>query len=235
MKRYWTGILAALLLALSSLVSAPLAAASDALMASDPAPREELSAAPGGVTLAFDREIAPGTAKVLVLNPDGRNVVVGDLDYFGSSIALLLADKLPKGTYTVRYRIAGAKGQPEGGSFQFSIGPGKWTQPLPDESWSGIDQLPPDLAEPGELPEATPSPDATGSESPPVEFETPTATPSEAPSPTPSESPAPTEPPTTPPAEGGDWWPWAIGGAILVAIGADAWLAARKRKSDDEG
>lgn len=240
MKRFWSGAIATALLLLTGLFAAPTASASGALGASDPAPREELDAAPGGVTLAFDREIKPDSAKVLVLDPSGRNVVVGDLDYFGSTVALLLKADLPRGTYTVRYRITGSNGQPEGGSFQFAIGRGTWTDPLPDESWSGSDAQPPDLANPD--PQATeaeesPGPDPTqtpdGSEEPEIEFETVTPEATPTPGETATTPASPTESPAAPSGSSeGTWWPWALGGAIVVATaGIGAWLAARNRRT----
>lgn len=234
MRRICGGALAALVVLLAGFASAPTASAVDALTASDPAARQELAVSPGGVTLAFDQEVEVGSVKVLVLSPEGRNVVVGDLDYFGSSVALFLEADLPRGTYTVRYRLVGTGGEPEGGSFQFSIGPGTWADPLPDESWSGTDAQPPDLANPD--PQATgPAASETPTETPDIELGTPTPTPSsQAPvtaTPTPTPGATATTEPAPPAAASNDWWPWVLGGAIvLVVAGVGTWLVVRNRR-----
>jgi methionine-rich copper-binding protein CopC len=233
-RRILTSVLAISVVLLAGFTSAPAAAASDALVASDPAPRQELDAPPGGITLAFDRDLELGSVKVLVLAPDGRNVVVGDLDYFGSSVALFLEPDLPRATYTVRYRLEGADGEPEGGAYQFSVGPGQWTDPLPDESWAGTDEQPPDLANPD--PQATgPAATEAPSETPGIDLGTPTPSTSSATTDSPAPTPTATESPTSSPqpAEpGNDWSPWLVGGAIvLVAAGVGAWLVARNRRA----
>lgn len=137
------GLLAALLLALAGLLleAAPAQAAGGALSASDPDDRAQLDTAPGWVNLAFDGTVDDRVAKVLVLDADGRNVTAGPLIVENTNVTTQLRDGLPKGTYTVHYRVDGGGGQPRGGAFQFSYGPGSFTD-LPDRSWSGSSQEP---------------------------------------------------------------------------------------------
>lgn len=92
--------------------------------------------APGAVTLVFDGKIDDGVAKVLVLDAKGANVTAGPLVVEATNVTTQLEDDLPKGTYTVHYRVDGQDGQPRGGAFQFSYGAGSFSDP-PDRSWSG--------------------------------------------------------------------------------------------------
>lgn len=124
------------------LLAVPTAAA-DPVVATEPLDRQELDAAPGWVTLAFDREVDPGSAKVLVLDAQGRNATVGQLIVEGTNVTTQLEDGLPRGTYTVRYRVVTTE-EPFGGAYQFSYGQGSFTD-LPDRSWSGTDDEPPVL------------------------------------------------------------------------------------------
>lgn len=51
-----------------------------------------------------------------------------------------LADGLPKGTYTVLYRINKGNDDVQGGQFQFAYGKGHWTKPT--STWSGAKNEP---------------------------------------------------------------------------------------------
>ena len=215
------------------------------LVTSDPRPKQELADPPGWVTLVFRRDVDRSMAKIVVTNSDGANVAVNALIVEGNNVTTQLRDGLPKGTYTVHYRVDRADGQPAGGAFQFAYGKGSWTS-LSDASWSGAAEEPPLMSNPD--PRATgaaPTEEPTQTR-PPIEVEQSdgaTTTPTQV-EPTPSvtgtptatahetETPSP-EPQTTPQGqpEGGSWWPWVLGGAVLAgAGGAGAWLVKRQAR-----
>ena len=156
------------LLACAGVFLGALPAQADAggLLASNPDGRDELDDAPGAVTLVFDGKVDDGVAKVLVLDAKGANVTAGPLIVETTNVTTQLEDGLPKGTYTVHYRVDGKGGEPRGGAFQFSYGGGRFTD-LPDASWSGSANEPAILR--GDNPNG---PEASGpaeSESPGVE------------------------------------------------------------------
>lgn len=200
------------------LAVAPEAHAAGTLVNSDPAPREELKDAPGGVTLAFSRTVEKAIAKIRVVDSSGRNHVKGEIEYFGSSLAVYL-DAVPAGTYTVMYRIDRPDGEPEGGAFQFAVGKGEWTQVT--SSWSGQAEQPTEMA----------SPDPT--ESPvPTEPATSAGTPAPSPGSTGVGTAAPTAEPT--PGQSTPAFPWlnVLIGVVVVGVGAGVaavWWSRRRR------
>ena len=226
---------AALLVAVGvfGMQAAQPAAAASPLVASDPAPHEEVTEQPGSVTLAFSRTVDKKMLKVLVLDQSGEDVTQGDPDYYGSSVLVWLNTDLKPSTYTVMWKINQTNGQPQGGAFQFSWGAGKWTD-LSKADWAGIDQEPSAMANPdaeatGPADTAAPTGDATGGV-PVVVIETPG--PSEPPSatPTPLESPSP-EASASNPAQTPAWLWWAVGGAVaVVVIAGGAVLTYRHQK-----
>lgn len=229
MRRWLRVVATGIAVAVGVVMMAPHAGAAGRLMASDPAPKEEVSQRPGWVTLAFDTTVKKSVVKILVLDSDGRNVVVGDLIYQGSTVMVQLNNALPKGTYTVKYQVDRKDGQPQGGAFQFAYGKGKWTDV--DASWSGTAEQPPEMANPDPMatgPVVTPTTSA-----PVVEVEDPSgspvatetaATPSET-----AETAAPATP--TPGAQAGSAIGWVLGGVVVVAAAAvGGWLLLRRRR-----
>lgn len=212
-------------------VAAPAASAAT-LVASNPAPRQELSDPPGWVTLAFNDTITKSGVKILVLNSDGRNVAVGDLVYMGSSVMVQLDNDLRKDTYTVQYRLKNSKGVPEGGAFQFAYGQGKWTD-LPDATWTGEAEQPPAMANPD--PQATEAVKTASAATtvPEVEVEKSdgsTLTPTPPALPTPAESAAATPGAEATDSAGAGWLPWVLGGGVIaVAAGFGSWWILKRR------
>lgn len=202
----WVVILAATIL--TGLWS-PAASAAGELIASEPRNREVVADPPGWVTLAFDRDVDPGLAKMLVTDASGRNVTTGTLIVEGSNMTSQLQDGLPEGTYTVHYRIGRGDGEPQGGAYQFAYGRGSFATP-PDARWSGAGDEPA-LMRDTDPNAATPRPEpSVTSSAPEVEVErgdgsTETPEPGTAdPAVTPSEEPPPAEPGTaTPTPEAG--------------------------------
>ncbi len=223
------------------------ARAADLLVDSAPRAKAELSDPPGWVTLVFRRQVDRSVAKMVVTNADGTNVAVNALIVEGTNVTTQLQSGLPKGTYTVHYRINRPDGQPEGGAFQFAYGRGSWTK-LPDASWSGSANEPDILSNPN--PRAvTKAPEQEPTEvRPPIEIEqsdgttvtpvvpTPTPTAIE-PTPTPVVSDGVTLTPTAEPQPAGQtssdssWLPWVLGGGLVAGAAAGgAWLVNRRKQ-----
>ncbi|MDR3070443.1 MAG: copper resistance protein CopC [Propionibacteriaceae bacterium] len=181
------------------------------LVVSDPEPHSETTERPGWVTLSFDESVEQDVVKILVLDQQGRNRAVGDLVYMGSAVMMQLDNDLPKGTYTVEYRIDRADGQTQGGTYQFAYGKGKWSAPE-RSTWSGDDEEPPVFEEKGEsLPPSSASPSPT-----------PSAVDTESAAPTVSESgisasPAPSLDPDDPDGDKSGFPVWILVGACVAA------------------
>lgn len=222
MKVLRAGLMALVATALL-VVAAPLARAD---VVSDPQPHAELARAPGWVSMAFDFQLDPSTAKMLVLNSAGENVTVGSLIVEWKQVTSQLRDELPEDTYTVNYRVSRTNGEPMGGSYQFAIGKGTWT-PSGTSSWKGSDKEPgvmknPDPNSTATAPTAVPSP----SETPTDEPETPT------PTPTPTATATPAPGPTG--SDGSGAWVWAIGGVTAVAAAGAAGLWWWRRRNQED-
>ena len=168
LRRRLAGLLAVWVIACLSVLGGALPAYADAggLVTSDPEPREELDGAPGSVTLVFDGTVDDEVAKVLVLDAKGVNVTAGPLIVEATNVTTELEDDLPKGTYTVHYRVNGKGGEPRGGALQFAYGGGSFTD-LPDRSWSGSSAEPAILR--GDDPNGPEQPGPAQSESPGME------------------------------------------------------------------
>ena len=202
---------------------APAWAADDYLVVSDPEPHAELDRAPGWVTLVFRNQSSATYAAIVVHNSAGENVATGGLVVEGTNVTTQLISGLPKGTYTVIYRTEDESGEPRGGAYQFSYGPGEWTDVT--EVWVGEEEQPPEIESPG--PPAEPSPTPTTSEpttSAPVE--SPTTSPTGA-----SPTPSPSESPIAPPADTTNPTGWIVGiGAGVVVVILGGLLIARGRR-----
>ncbi|HET9649827.1 MAG TPA: copper resistance CopC family protein [Microlunatus sp.] len=158
------GLAALLFAGVSALVALPVPAQAATLVVSEPRSRQTLDEAPGWVTIAFSSDIDSAVAKLIVQGPDGDNVTTGSLIVEGTNVTTQLRDDLPQGTYTVHYRVNAAKGDVQGGAFQFAYGRGSFTTPA-DQKWSGSDNEPAILK--GTDPNATTEPGPGSSSRPP--------------------------------------------------------------------
>jgi methionine-rich copper-binding protein CopC len=125
----------------------PAQAADNELVVTVPGIREQVDRPPGFVTMAFSEPVDPSLAKMLVQDPTGSNVTTGELIVEGTNLSTQLVDDLAPGTYTVTYRLARPDGEPQGGTFQFSYGPGAFSDAA-DRRWSGSAQEPDVLKDP---------------------------------------------------------------------------------------
>jgi methionine-rich copper-binding protein CopC len=234
-----------------TLAAVPRPAAAVTPVASDPQDRQELDDAPGAVTLAFERDVDPGVAKVVVTGPDGRNVTDGPLIVEGTNVTSRLRGGLAEGTYTVHFRVDGSGGEPEGGAYQFSYGAGRFTD-LPDRSWSGSDAEPAVLR--GSNPNASEEPDEPSSSlaTPGIEVTSQgTSTDPEPPATGPASTVEPPPGPTTEagsapattvasptPAEaeqGSGGTPWLVGGLLLLVAVVFGTLGVVRSRSKGAG
>lgn len=216
------GRVAVFLAALGLLLGAPAtpAAADDFLVASDPEPHEELDSPPGWVTLVFQTQADADLAKIVVQNSAGQDVSTGSPIAEGTNVTTQLMAPLPRDTYTVTYRTSDDANGRRGGAFQFSYGPGTWTEV--DDTWIGEEEEPSVIATPpppAPEPSETPEPEPTATETAAPTTEPTTTEPTESP----TAAPAPTE--TANPAG------WLIGiGAGLVAVAAGAVAVVTRRR-----
>lgn len=244
-------------LALGFLLPTSPARADGLVVASEPMEHQEVDAAPGWVTLAFGDVVDASVAKMLVLDQSGHNVTTGQLIVEGTNMTSQLRDDLPRGTYTVQYRIDRPDGEPQGGAFQFSYGPGSWTT-LDKKQWSGSAEEPdvmkntdPNATTPqGPEPSTSTSvPEVEGGESGgPTLTPNPGPTTASAATPTATASPGepvpatdqataqpttePTgqpQPPDASPTTGMGALPWIIGGVVVLAAIAAGTVALARR------
>jgi methionine-rich copper-binding protein CopC len=220
MKRLLLPLLVGLMITLGIPLQA--AHAAGVIVVSDPEEHAELTRAPGWVSMVFTTEVDPELAKLVVLNSAGENVTVDAIIVEGTQITTQLRSGLPKGTYTVLYRVGDSKGEPVGGSYQFAYGKGDWS-PDAKSTWKGEANQPPVIADPNPNPTGVATGAPTTSATPSVE-PTASSTDTAAPQPTGTATPAPA------PATGGsDLWLW---GGLLVAIlvvAAGSFLLIRRR------
>jgi methionine-rich copper-binding protein CopC len=217
----------------------PAQASAGGLLVSVPDARQQLDQVPGAVTLAFKGKVDKKVAKVLVLDAKGANVTAGPLIVEATNVTTQLKDGLPKGTYTVHYRVDGKGGEPQGGAFQFSYGSGSFSDPA-DKSWSGTAQEPeimrgdnpngpeesdaPDSETPGVVVTSSDKPDRTTQAPPPATDPTdqgnpddPTDTPTES-----SDDPSASQTASAVPADSGVGKAFLIGGVVLLLAVAGA-------------
>lgn len=214
--RLLAALTAGLLLAGST--GTPAWAADDYLVVSDPGVHDELDRAPGWVTLVFRTESSATYAAIVVHNSAGENVATGGLVVEGTNVTTQLISGLPKGTYTVIYRTEDSSGEPRGGAFQFSYGPGAWTDV--DDTWVGESEEPSVIATP-----PSPAPEQT-----PPASEPPAESPSEAASSPAQQSESPTAEPPVAPADGGNPPGWMVGAGAVVILGAVSGVIAYRRR-----
>lgn len=225
----WASLLTTVLLC----VGASLAAAATDLVASEPRAHQEFSQRPSAVTLAFDRKLDGGDAKLLVVDSAGANHTINELIVEGTNVTALLSYDLPRGTYTVYYRVVLADGEPEGGAFQFSYGPGHWTSVK--KSWSGADSEPAILRDTD--PKGNPLQPSSGTEPPEAEVSTSasaipvTGTPTASSGSPAASASSPVVPGAAAGSEGGNGALWAgVGVVVLAAVGGAGYLVFRARR-----
>ncbi|MCX4920014.1 copper resistance CopC/CopD family protein [Streptomyces sp. NBC_00687] len=105
--------------------SAGSASAHASLTSSDPADGSVVKSAPQTVTLAFTEDVALADGSVRVLSPDNERVNPKPAQHAAGrddTAQVALRGKMPKGTYTVAWRVVSSDSHPISGAFTFSVG-----------------------------------------------------------------------------------------------------------------
>lgn len=113
--------LAALLLAVAPVAPA---AAHASLISSSPADGAVVEDAPDSVELTFSEAVA-SPAYVVVTDPHGRTVSVGEPQVADASVSQPTGQADDEGEYVVEYRVVSADGHPVSGSVSFTVGAGE--------------------------------------------------------------------------------------------------------------
>ncbi|WP_422736282.1 copper resistance protein CopC [Micromonospora sp. WMMD729] len=186
----------------SLLAPATPAAAHNSLTGSDPRDGARVATAPTRIELRFLAKPPPATTKITITGPD--NVVAGGRPTFDGTRVRVPFTPGAAGLYVVGYQLPSSDGHPIKGEVRFTLTTGTAADPSASPSAAGS----PSAADPS----------AAGS---------PTAPPAAPVSPS-------TDTVSAVPAAGersdsdGPWWPWALGGAVLLA-GLTATLLLRRR------
>ncbi|MEJ7810244.1 MAG: copper resistance protein CopC [Gemmatimonadaceae bacterium] len=117
---------AVLLVALTA-ATAATALAHGALKSSTPAAGARVSVAPRELRLVFNEAPELTFTTVELYGPDSSTVALGPLQRTGDpkrTVVAAITGPLTAGTYTVRWKMAGADGHPTRGTFRFTIAPG---------------------------------------------------------------------------------------------------------------
>ena len=105
---------------------------------SEPADVSVVKTAPKQVTLTFNETVSLAEGSLRVLSPKNLRVDRGTVQHEAgktNTAHVMLAGKLPEGTYTVSWRVVSSDGHPISGAFTFSIGqPSTTTATVPVES-----------------------------------------------------------------------------------------------------
>ncbi|MFI5925012.1 copper resistance CopC family protein [Micromonospora sp. NPDC051543] len=192
----------------SLLAPATPAAAHNSLTGSDPRDGARVATAPTRIELRFLAKPPPATTKITIAGPD--NVVAGGRPTFDGTRVRVPFTPGAAGLYTVAYQLPSNDGHPLKGEVRFTLTTGTAADPSASPAAPG----------PSGSPSAASSPSAPGS---------PTASPAGPVSPSAATMSA------VPAAEdqsnsGGRWWPWALGGAVLLAALAAALLLRRQTR-----
>lgn len=120
MRRSAIAAVVAAMLAIATM-SAPVAAAHAARVASDPADNAVLATGPRRVSATFNEQLQTTFAAMTVVGPDGNVWSTGDPTVRGAVVAVDLRPLGPAGSYTVNYRVTSADGHVVSGSWSFRL------------------------------------------------------------------------------------------------------------------
>jgi methionine-rich copper-binding protein CopC len=108
------------LLVIASL-TAPVASAHAARIATDPADNAVLATGPERVSATFNEQLQTTFAAMTVVGPDGNMWSIGDPTVRGAVVGIDLRPLGPAGNYTVNYRVTSADGHVVSGSWSFRL------------------------------------------------------------------------------------------------------------------
>lgn len=111
---------AALVAIAATVAAATTASAHSALVDSDPAPGDELAAAPGAITLTFNEDVLDMGAAVFVVDEAGVDHA-GEPVVDGPTVTTPIEGTLPGGAIEVRWRVVSADGHPISDVLPFTV------------------------------------------------------------------------------------------------------------------
>lgn len=120
MNRLAVGACVSAMFALATL-TAPVAAAHAARIATDPAANAVLASGPPRVSATFNEQLQTTFAAMTVVGPDGNVWSAGEPTVAGAVVSIALRPLGPSGTYTVNYRVTSADGHVVSGSWSFQL------------------------------------------------------------------------------------------------------------------
>lgn len=196
-----------LLTAALTLLGAGPASAHSALVSTDPADGSTLRTAPTAVTLTFNEDVKGQFSKVIVTDPEGRQVAEA-ASVAGPVVSARLPAGLVDGRYRVVYSVVSADTHRIAGELHFTL------------ATSGA-------------PTSTSSTSSTATTSAPASSSPTSASPA---STNAGATAQPASPPASPPPGGGSPWLW-VGLALVLAVGGLVSLSrlTRRRRAGDEG
>lgn len=119
MKRSWIAIAVAVI----ALATAPAAAAHATLTRTSPENSALLRRSPPVVELHFDEAVETAFGSIRVYDCGGKRVDSGEIARPEErSVSVRVGGQLPRGTYTVTWRVISADSHPVAGAFVFSVG-----------------------------------------------------------------------------------------------------------------
>ncbi|WP_286956211.1 MULTISPECIES: copper resistance CopC family protein [Arsenicicoccus] len=205
-----------LLTAALALLGAGPASAHSALVSADPADGSTLRTAPTAVTLTFNEDVKGQFSKVIVTDPEGRQVAEA-ATVAGPVVSARLPAGLVDGRYRVVYSVVSADTHRIAGELHFTLATSGATGAPTSTTSTTPTSSPATTSAP-----ASSSPTSTGPTSTSPATTSPTAQPA---SPSASAS-----------SGGSSPWPW-VGLALVLAVGGLVSLSrlTRRRRADDGG
>ena len=121
-RRTWRPALAAVAAVVAALGAAPAASAHAELMTTEPANDSVVQTSPERVSLYFNEPVETAFGAVRVFDASARRVDTGRVQRpVSDTVAVALEPDLPRGTYTVTWRVVSADSHPIAGAFVFHV------------------------------------------------------------------------------------------------------------------
>jgi copper transport protein len=108
----------------------------------EPAAQSVVAKAPRRIVLHFSQEVTPVSGGTDVIGPNGASVASGAAHLAADDVRALvipLTAQLPRGDYTIRWRVASADGHLIGGVFAIGVGAGRPPPQLATTEGSAVD------------------------------------------------------------------------------------------------
>ena len=125
MRTFHTLLVASALAVVVTLTGVTAASAHDDLVASTPAPGEQLSAAPPEIRMEFVSDVMSIGANIMVIDAAGSDWSDGEAVVAGTTVTVQLLPDMPVAGYQVRWQVVGSDGHPISGFIPFTIGDAK--------------------------------------------------------------------------------------------------------------